>query len=111
MRTITALTLTRPTDTRQSEPDPGELWKDRALCRTWDFEKQADPWFEPIPGKTGRDRWRPEVRAICDECPVRAMCARDALTAEAAIGGPRYGFVGGLTPEERASLALLGRLA
>lgn len=107
MRTITALSLTRPTDTRQSEPDETGLWKDRAGCRTWDFTT-GDPWFEPIKGKKGRDRFPLVVRAICDECPVRALCARDVMEFESRNDGPRHGFVAGMTPEERTALALLG---
>lgn len=110
MRPITALSLTRPTDTRQSEPDAGELWKDRATCRTWDLAANGDPWFEPTRGRTGADRYQ-VAREICSACPVRGMCLKDAMKAEAAIGGPRFGFFGGLAPEERTSLALLGVIA
>ena len=105
---LSAFTVTRPADSRQSEPDRGEPWKDQAACRTWDFTV-GDPWFTPIPGKKGRDRWPLVARSMCDECPVKAMCARDAMTYEERSGEGRFGFVGGLTPEERSALALLGK--
>lgn len=111
MTTLSAFTVARPVDTRQSEPDETELWKDRADCRTWDFERQGDPWFEPIQGKKGRARYAPDIRAMCDACPVRALCLKDTLAREAKSDGPRFGFSGGMTPEERASIALLGVIA
>ena len=48
-----------------------------------------------------------EARAVCARCDVKAECLRDVLRAENGTGARanyRYGFFGGLTPEERASV-------
>lgn len=45
MRTITALSLTRPADTRQSEPVPSSEWREEAMCREYPITGDFDPWF------------------------------------------------------------------
>ena len=43
------------------------------------------------------------ARQICDRCEVRSECLDDALALET---GGRYGFVGGMSPDERTKEAV-----
>lgn len=64
---------------------------------------------------TDPEAWFPGVgesvdmlRRICRGCEVRPQCLDLAMAAEVGQKGPshlRFGFFGGMTPEERTSLA------
>lgn len=75
------------------DPDRAPAWTDQAAC------VGADPelWF-PDRGRAGYDA----ARAICDTCPVKALCLKDAMSTENT--NTRFGMRGGLTPEERATV-------
>ena len=65
-----------------------DLWTD-AAC--------ADPWIDPeifFAKETER-----QAVAICDACPLKAMCAEYAVTNEM-----EYGVWGGLNEEQRKKL-------
>lgn len=52
------------------------------------------PWFSA--GESGRtEEQRAGLRAICQGCPIEALCRRWAINHE------RYGFWGGMTEAER----------
>lgn len=99
MRSITALTLARPADTRTLER--GEDWRDQAACYGIPT-KDYDPWFAT--GKTPSAEYD-VARRVCAGCPVRQMCLDEALREEKQ--GPEadvHGVRGGLTPHERIDL-------
>lgn len=65
-----------------------------ARCRDYDPES----WF-PV-GKGDNADWQYEhVRAICNECPIKARCLADSLDR-----GDEFGMFGGKTPDERKEL-------
>lgn len=78
-------------------------WRDRAECAG-----APDGIFFPASSarvdKTPDYFWR-NARSICAVCPVIADCAEDALKHE------EWGFRGGLTPAEQASLRRRSRKA
>jgi hypothetical protein len=106
MRTITALTLTRPTDTRQLEPDATpDSWREQAACTEVPITGDFDPWFPE-----GHNPPYAAARAICYPCPVRLMCLKDALDEERGRGRPdRHGMRGGQTPGDRYKLDVASR--
>lgn len=60
-----------------------------------------DRLFFPEPGSGGyAHRSLAEARRICERCPVRLPCLEAAIA-----NGERWGVWGGLTPEERRSIA------
>lgn len=80
-----------------------EDWRDRAECAG-----APDGIF--FPASSARVDKTPDyfwinARAICAVCPVIADCAEDALKHE------EWGFRGGLTPAEQASLRRKARRA
>ena len=64
-------------------------WMADAACRDVDVSVfyPYEPAFEP-------------AKAICNGCPVRAECLDYAI-----IGREEYGVWGGLSPQERVTLA------
>lgn len=69
--------------------DPGEDWRDNALCA------QTDPEvFFPDKGGTSQ-----EAKRICGLCPVQTDCLRHALEAK-----ERFGVWGGLSERERRTI-------
>lgn len=78
---------------------------DNARCRPQDAALFTDP--DPIyvvSSETGKVTHHPDwapAAAICLTCPVRPACLDWAL----AVGVGVAGFVGGLTPDERAGAA------
>ncbi|MFJ8146611.1 WhiB family transcriptional regulator [Streptomyces sp. NPDC096048] len=74
-------------------------WRDQALCATPAY---CGVDFFPQPGD---QQGAAEARTVCEGCPVRMACLRDALRQE---GGSRaeyrHGIRGGLTAEERRTL-------
>ncbi len=69
-------------------------WHRHALCAGLD----PDLFFHSL----GRTPWQ-EARNICQQCPVTDDCLDDALEMEAGVSVRyRYGFRGGISPEERA---------
>lgn len=80
---------------------PSTDWLDDAAC--FKFGVATEIFFPP---NTGGGRYRKDAfdapREICAVCPVRTPCLDDALRWEASRGVQRVGFVGGMSPEERA---------
>ena len=74
-------------------------WLDRAAC----VDKPHD-WFHPSPGSMNYRR----ARNCCLVCPVRFECLDDAMESERDVTNDRHrhGMRGGLTPPERAAMAL-----
>ena len=66
-------------------------WHRHAKCRGMD----TTIFFY---GQIGRNR-ADEARTICAACPVRQDCLNEALATEPT--GFRFGFLGGMTPDER----------
>ncbi|MEW2516468.1 WhiB family transcriptional regulator [Streptomyces sp. NPDC046870] len=71
-------------------------WQRHAACRGLDSEV-----FYAPPGVRGEARRRRDLlaRAVCDGCPVRAVCADFALRH-----GERHGVWGGMSEQERRAL-------
>lgn len=64
----------------------------------------ADRLF--FPGPRTPQHLIEHAKGLCNECPVKAECLKNALEAEGNIGvNSRYGIFGGLTPKERKQLA------
>jgi len=97
MSTLSAYTLTRPADTR--EDDRGEDWRKRAACLTEDPELFFPTVGVESASKEVRDAAWAAPRAVCQACPVRALCLDTALANREAEG-----MFGGLTPDERRVL-------
>jgi WhiB family redox-sensing transcriptional regulator len=73
-------------------------WRRSAACST------ADPeLFFPDPDTSVDDIAK--AKEICGECPVKAMCLREALRSD-----DQEAICGGLTPEERLELAASGQV-
>ena len=72
-----------------------EAWTDQALCA----QVGGDEWF-PDKGESNR-----RAKAICAECPVRALCLAKAMS----IHPPPDGVWGGLSERERRKLATAAR--
>lgn len=67
-----------------------QKWQERAACRIVPVEL----FFPAL------DHEADEAKAVCRECTVQEPCLESALEA-----GERFGVWGGLTPQERRSLA------
>lgn len=102
---LSALALTRPSDTRSTARD--ETFGERfapAPCT------KADPDLGfPAHGARGleRDATIAAAKTLCESCPLdlKAECLQIALDAEgSAPASSRYGVFGGLDEAERASL-------
>ncbi len=65
-------------------------WFDYAACR--DHDREA---FYPTAGQSAK-----QAKAVCDQCPVRKVCASYAMSVETGDGG-EHGIWGGLGPRER----------
>ena len=78
--------------TRALTPEP---WMDDAHCT----QSDPDEWF-PDKGESNR-----RAKAICVECPVRALCLAKAMS----IHPPPDGVWGGLSERERRKLATAAR--
>jgi hypothetical protein len=101
MRPLSAMSLTRPTDTRQSEPD-ADNWRTEALCREIPVTGDWDPWY---PDKDSTSHTYNEAREICGRCPIAQMCLAQAMDEERGLPqGVRHGMRGGLTPAQRTKL-------
>lgn len=72
-------------------------WRADAECAGAPDELFFPPTTSAAAGPVPDWRWL-NARAICAVCPVIAECAEDALRHE------EWGFRGGLTPAEQASL-------
>lgn len=75
-----------------------ETWRAEAVCAT------TDPELFFNDSESGGSYVA--ARRICAICPVRDACLDDAMAFEASNAGRRYGMYGGLTPRERATLAV-----
>ena len=69
---------------------PTETWQDEAACKTLPLEV----FFPPA------EQEAEAAKTICSACTVREPCLEAALAA-----GERFGIWGGLTSEERQSIA------
>jgi WhiB family redox-sensing transcriptional regulator len=95
MTTQRAQTMTRPVNRLELEPKVD--WHEAAACDGGDL----DQWFAEGAQAARFDR----ARAICEECPVKAACLRDALAEEDGLPAQlRFGLRGGKTREQRAIL-------
>lgn len=76
-------------------PTRGDDWRDLAACRWQDPEL-----FHPPGNSWQRHRAQAAAaKAICEACPVRALCLEDALDR-----GDEHAILGGLTPRQRRDL-------
>lgn len=98
MITLSAYTLARPADTR--EDDRGEDWRQRGACITEDPELFFPTVGVESSNKAVRDAAWAAPRAVCQGCPVRALCLDSALANREGEG-----MFGGLTPDERRAVA------
>jgi hypothetical protein len=72
-------------------------WTDEAACVGADTDRV---FFPPGPSPDYRD-----AKTFCADCPIRNACADLALKHEAGQPlGMRFGYQGGLTPEQRLRL-------
>ena len=69
---------------------PHQPWQETAACKTLPLEM----FFPPA------EQEADAAKAICSECTVREPCLEAALAA-----GERFGIWGGLSSEERQSVA------
>ena len=69
---------------------PAQSWQDAAACKSLPLET----FFPPAEQEAAA------AKAICSGCTVREPCLEAALAA-----GERFGIWGGLTTEERQSIA------
>jgi WhiB family transcriptional regulator, redox-sensing transcriptional regulator len=76
--------LTSPAPTR---------WQDSAACQGEDLAI-----FFPAKNDDDLTSYKKAER-ICRHCPVKATCLEDALAA-----GEKYGYRGGRTPKQRATI-------
>ena len=101
-------TLTRPADTREGMGR--DEWREKAACAPF-VTAGIDLWF---PGEherpDARDRRVQDAKDVCAGCPVRDACLAYAMDREGSRHAHlRGGIYGGLTPEERASIARAAR--
>lgn len=73
-------------------------WRDKAVCKDWDFKKNGDPFYPTSNAAAQAHR----AQSICAACPVRYIC-RDSAHEDASTF--KYGIFGGTTPEDRAKAA------
>jgi WhiB family redox-sensing transcriptional regulator len=73
-------------------------WRDHAKCKGMD----TDEFFPP--SGTQASRQYEVLKLMCNRCPVREQCLKEALFIEEKTGCFPQGFVGGLTPAERRAL-------
>ncbi len=107
VRELNRLNRARQRAAKRTPPPPVQIglpdssWLDDAAC--FKFGVDTEVFFPPTngPGRYRKGAWD-EPRSICSVCPVRTPCLDDALRWEAGRGVQRVGFVGGMTPEERA---------
>ena len=69
---------------------PDEDWRERGACRGIPVEL----FFPPV------EHEGDEAKSVCEMCSVREPCLEWAMTS-----GERFGVWGGLTSQERRSLA------
>lgn len=75
---------------------PRHQWWQDAQCKGMD-----ENLFFPDRGVNFRD----EVQQACGACPVRGDCIVDVFVFEQGLGPRPWGYVGGLVPGDRATLA------
>jgi hypothetical protein len=78
-----------------------EHWHDDAVCAAPAVTAGRDPFYPPAGVGEGDFDWGP-ARALCDACPVVAICLAEALTED--TPGTTEGYRGGKTPAERRAL-------
>lgn len=103
-RALTSQKIPPLTDTRSLGQ---RAWLDTAACATMPVD-QSDQIFFPKPNAKRGDAIWDDARAICEGCPVRNACLTDALANEPL---PRFGYVGGKTPDERYAIGAPGKRA
>jgi WhiB family redox-sensing transcriptional regulator len=69
-------------------------WRINAACKGADIDV-----FYNIRGAGYR-----EARQMCHSCPVRNECLTDVMEWERTSGLGRFGFVAGMSPDQRRSL-------
>lgn len=83
-------------------------WRQDAACRDWADRlghDTIDALFYPGKGATQRP-----AKKICATCPVNDACLDDALATEPSDAA-RYGIRGGLSPDERRTVAHLQQVS
>jgi WhiB family redox-sensing transcriptional regulator len=69
-------------------------WRNQAACLGQDIDL-----FYNVRGAGYR-----EARALCSACPVRGECLLDVMEWERTSGNGRFGFIAGLSPDQRREL-------
>jgi len=83
-------------------PEQAATWRDHAACRS----AGAAPFFPDEDGAHSYSR----ARSVCAGCTVRDACLDDVMAREGdADHADRAGLWGGLSPNQRAALALIRR--
>lgn len=77
--------------------DPSTRWWHQAAC----LDEPLTTFFNP----DGARMSTLPALAICATCPVQQACLDDALREERHTSGGRYGVRGGMTAEQRSTLA------
>lgn len=95
--------MTRTRIALHLEPDRSG-WQDAAACRGLDAEMFHPNWYE-LPGGGGLSRTAREAIAVCRLCGVNRECLEFALRVESSEPRKMSGIYGGLTPQQRATLA------
>lgn len=101
-RALTSQKIPPLTDTRSLGQ---RAWLDEAACATMPVD-QSDQIFFPKPNAKRGDAIWDEGRILCEGCPVRDACLTDALANEPL---PRFGYVGGKTPDEHYAISKTGK--
>ena len=77
-------------------------WADDAAC----IDLPTDLFFQPDGSRIADDVYYGVPRRVCVGCPVRESCLDAAMVEESGGSDYRYGMRGGMTPRERARLAV-----
>lgn len=75
-------------------------WRNKAACKG----VPTDVFFHNRGGNKYRDPYR-EAKQHCADCPVRLECLQWVMSMETEPTVGRYGYYGGMTPQERLELA------
>jgi hypothetical protein len=78
---------------------PSTDWEQRASCR--DYVEVFDQTFDSTTRTSARHHGL--AAEVCQTCPVRRDCLREALAVETAA--TRFGMRAGLMPAQRSHLA------
>jgi len=89
------------TTTRNQEREEKEMnWRDKAACKGVPVEV----FFHNRGGNKYRDPYQ-QARQHCAACPVRLECLQWIMSVETEPTVGRWGYYGGMTPQQRLDLA------